>query len=343
MREFYEGKLKEMEDLLHEKEMESEKLGEELKKLDENHTGSKELAEEFRKKQKYIAELKKKKLELSRLTSVASRNESQIAQMRNDVIDMKQKKVTLQKQVAEERKLHTMEVQKLKKESMQKDREVNKLKKLSDRNAFEAHKAQHMAKTRLEQMSQLKTKYKETEKQLRVQTVRRGVMQKAGLDPVMVGRRETKKGAKTSNASSSHASQDIDFDILRDFFDQKVADVGRREALAEKLAHEWEEHLELSTKREELSQVTEEESSEALEAMNSQIKSNEERIRQLASRLGKRLSDDDSVSSQKETFLFDKEFQQIAGGKFIHRCIHTLTTSAIAHCWYYATLQKRRR
>jgi hypothetical protein len=181
-----------------------EKLSEELKKLDKNHSKGKELAERLRQKQEQVAALRKKQAELTRLTAVASRNESQISRLCNDVVEMKQKKVDLQKLITSERKTHFLEVQKLKKESMQKDRELNKVKKISDKKTMEAQKAQQVAKSRLEQMNRLKTKYRETDKRLRMQTVKRGVMRKAGLDPVMVGRRQSKtKAANKNNTISS--------------------------------------------------------------------------------------------------------------------------------------------
>lgn len=321
MREFYEAKLKEMEDLLMQKELESEKLVTDLKQMGDNHGDSPELAEKLRKKQEEIAELKKKQRELSRLTSVASRNGSQIAKLTNDVIEMKQKKVIMQKQITDERKHHAMEVQKLKKDAMQKDRELTKMKTVSDRKTFQAEKAQQMAKTRLEQMNQLKTKYKESEKKLRMQTIKRGVMQKAGLDSVMVGRRELKKKPKDQAAATPEQPKpnavNIDYNVLRNFFDQKVADVGRRESLAEKLAQEWEEHLGLTSTREEwLQSVDEGDTTEAIEALDSQIKFKENRIRQLAARLGKRKVADEEETSENATFLFDKDFKTVVGGEF---------------------------
>jgi hypothetical protein len=320
MREFYEEKLRDMGSLLAEKESETEKLGEELKKLGNNHSSSKELAERLRMKQEQVAELKKKRAELSRLTSVASKNESQMAKLRNDVMGMKQKKIEMQKVITSERKSHAVEVQKLKKESMQKDREINKVKNNADKKTLEAERAQQMAKSRLEQMHQLKTRYRETEKRLRLQTVKRGVMTKAGLDPVMVGRRQPKNATspvkKNRTPRSEKNDQAINVDNLRDFFDHKVADVSRMEALAEKLAQEWEEHLDLSVKRDEMAQEAAGEGSDSLQSLDSQIKYKEGRIRQLASRLGKRQKESDENPPEEETFLFDKDFKQQIGSKW---------------------------
>lgn len=301
--------------LLGEKEKETEKLSEELKLLDENHSSGKEVAERLKRKQQQLAELKKKKAELARLTSVASKNENQISKLHNEVVDMKQKKVELQKQITSERKSHAAEVQRLKKETIKKDKELNKVKKIKDQKTLEAQRAQQMAKSRLEQVNQLKTKYKETEKRLRMQTVKRGVMTKAGLDPVMVGRRPLTKRPQSTSPSESDGKS-VNIDGLRDMFDQKVADVGRREALAEKLAQEWEEHLDLSSRRDELTQTHKEESAEAVEALNSQIKYKEDRIRQLAVRLGKRQRDTEDEVEDDEKFLFGSEFKKAIGSKF---------------------------
>ena len=316
MREYYEGKLKEMEELLHHRECESEKLAEELRQLGSGHGDSGALEERLRQKKEHIADLKKKQGELARLTSVASHNEQQVSKLRKEVVEMKHRKVTLQKQLKDERKTHMMEMQKLKNEVTQKDREIVKIKKASDQKAFEAEKAQQIAKARLEQMTQLKAKYKETEKSLRMQTVKRGVMEKAGLDPVIVGRRRTAQVSKPSKPSTEETN--VDFDALRDFFDQKVADVGRREALAEKIAQEWEEHLELTLQKDEISKNDQEDLREALTSINSQINYKEERIRQLASRLGKHQNASaEKVTSEFGYLLFDKSFEDVAGSKSI--------------------------
>lgn len=319
MREFYEEKLREMAALLAEKEQETEKLIEELSKLDKDHSETHELADRLRQKQEQLAELRRKQAELTRLTSVASKNESQIAKLSYEVNDMKHKKVELQKQITVERKNHAIEVQKLKKESMQQQKELIKVKQLKDQKSMEAEKAQQVAKARLEQVFQLKSKYKESEKRLRILTVKRGVMSRAGLDPIMVGRRQSKTPMKLKKgqSTSDHQNEEsINIDGIRDFFDQKVAEVGRREALAEKLAQEWEEHLDLSSQREELLQTNTEEDKESIESLDSRIKYKEERIRQLAARLGKPQKDSGEESKDDEAFLFTKEFKKHVGSKY---------------------------
>lgn len=302
-----------MEDLLSKSEVETEKLGQELDRLEKGHSSEAELQKKLKEKQEQVAQLRKKQKELTRLTSVATRNESQIALLRAEVTQMRHKKADLQKQISSERKSHAMEVQKLKKQSMQQERELNKVKRISDRKAVEVEKVRNVAKSRLEHINQLKSKYKDSEKRLRLQTLKRGVMNKAGFDSVMVGRRDSQRRAGRAS---------FDVDSLRDFFDEKVADVGRKEALAEKLAQEWEEHLELSIRKQEL-QVDDVESEDIM-TLDSKIKFKEDRIRQLATKLGKRgIHEEDN--HEDDPFLFDRTFRQIVGRKcsclFVYNCL----------------------
>jgi len=104
-------------------------------------------------------------------------------------------------------------------------------------------------------------------------------------------------------------------DKLRDFFDRKMADVSRRENLAEKLAQEWEEHLELTVQKEEILQSDGETDNASFHALDSAIKYREERIRQLASRLGKRQKRSNEHQTNDEVFIFNKEFNEIVGTK----------------------------
>lgn len=305
-----------MEDLLSKSEVETEKLGQELDRLEKGHSSEAELQKKLKEKQEQVAQLRKKQKELTRLTSVATRNESQIALLRAEVTQMRHKKADLQRQISSERKSHAMEVQRLKKQSMQQERELNKVKRISDRKAVEVEKVRNVAKSRLEHINQLKSKYKDSEKKLRLQTLRRGVMNKAGFDSVMVGRRDSQR--RVGRAS-------FDVDSLRDFFDEKVADVGRKEALAEKLAQEWEEHLELSIRKQEL-QVDDVESEDIM-TLDSKIKFKEDRIRQLATKLGKRgIYEEDN--HEDDPFLFDRTFRQIVGRKC--SCLFVLFISVYA-------------
>ena len=342
MRVFYEEKLKEMESVVSEREFEANKLSEEIKKLDVGHSKSKELSDMLKQKQAQVKELKRKQSELARLTNVASRNETQIDRLKNDVKDMKHKKVDLQKQITAERKTHLFEVKKLKKESMKKDRELSKVKREANQKSQDALKAQKIAKSRLDQMSQLKVKYKDTERRLRMQTVKRGVLKKAGLDPVIFGRRQSRDSneAKFRLTGDYKKQKTANVDILRDFFDQKVADVGRRENLAEKLAQEWEEHMELTIQKDELMQSDADNQHESLTALESAIKYREERIRHLASRLGKREKrlEQQHPHQDNEVFLFNKEFHGIIGKEPIEK-----GTKIAAKVLFGMVVRERRR
>ncbi|KAG7360918.1 kinesin motor domain containing protein [Nitzschia inconspicua] len=309
MREFYEEKLKEMEEMLSEKVTETEKLSEELKQHDVSNNKGKELSEKLKEKQEQVLELRRKQAELTRLTTVASRNESQISRLKDDVKMMKSRKVELQKTLTSERKSHQIEVQSLKKESMKKDRELTKAKRETSKMSQEATKAQNVAKVRLVEINSLKSKYKEAEKRLRIQTIKRGVLAKAGLNPVMIGRRES-NGIHHINGKSSESN--VNIDRIRDLFDRRVADVSRREHLAMKVAQEWEEHFDLTTQKESLEDG--DGNDELIKALESQIKYREDRIRSIASKLGKRenFSNNDGTSDD-DTLLFDKEFVELVG------------------------------
>jgi hypothetical protein len=317
MRDFYEDKLKQMEDSLREKETEREQLVRDLDQANEGSIPSKELESRLHEKEKNIANLRKKQKELKDLTSVSSRNDAEITRLQTDVFSMKTKKVSLQKQIVEERKIHANEMKRMQKSAIQKDRELSKWKKASSQRETQAQKSNQVAKARLEELGHLRTKYKDAEKRLRTLSLKRGVMAKAGLDPVIVGRRD--RGKTATNRKGSQRDAPIDADLLRDHFDQKVAEVVRKEAIADKLAQEWEDHFELTTRKAELAlQNNEEESGDTLQSLSVQIQFKEDRIRHLAQRLGKQQSlqvESNASSVQNDSFLYDQDFPKICKGK----------------------------
>jgi hypothetical protein len=323
MREFYEGRLKEMQDALTEKETEREKLLEELKSAKTRNV-SKGLQEELRQKEAHIANLRKKQKELMDLTTVSSRNDSEITRLQNDVKEMKRRKVDLQKELREERKNHAKELKRLQKEALQKERELNKWKKVSNQREMEAERAAQMSKHRLEELGQMRNRYKDAEKKLRILSVKRGVMAKAGLDPVIVGRREPKKAngsGRTKKTGRMDTRTMVNVDALRDYFDEKVATVAKKEALVDKLAKEWEDHFELTLRRQE--EVDNDEvSDEALQALAVQIQFKEDRIRQFAQRLGKQErpteTTSNSATDESDSFLFGKEFSKVCNGTIFY-------------------------
>ncbi|KAL7559715.1 hypothetical protein ACA910_003303 [Epithemia clementina (nom. ined.)] len=303
MREFYESKLKEMEQSLMEKEEEREALVKKLEDAQKVKAGgikSQELKEKLREKEAHIATLKKKSVELRNLTSVSSRNAMELERLTRDVEEMKRRKVDMQKQLTAERKDHANHIKRLQKEAMQKERELSKYKRLTSKKEIEADTANRVAKARLEELGNLRQKFKDTEKKLRVASVKRGVMEKAGLDPVLVGQRDKGK-------------HNIDTNALRDLFDEKVSKVARKEALVNKLAEEWEQHFQLTLERDEVAKNA---SAEDLENIELQLKYKEDRIRNLAKRLEKEGVSDDVArenvrSDNKESFLFDARFDRV--------------------------------
>jgi hypothetical protein len=321
MRDFYEDKLKIMEDSLRDKEMEREHLVRDLELAKESSVPSEELESQLREKEKHIANLKKKQKELKDLTSVSSRNDSEITRLQTDVRTMKHKKVSFQKQIVEERKTHANEMKNMKKAAIQKDRELSKWKKVSSQSESQAQKSNQVAKARLEELGHLRTKYKDAEKRVRTLSLKRGVMAKAGLDPVIVGRRDSDRGRSSANGKDGGnlLNGPIDANLLRDHFDQKVAEVARKEAIADKLAQEWEEHFELMTRREELAlQESEEESGDAFQSLSVQLQFKEDRIRHLAQRLRKQQSlqpASNASSIHNDSFLYDQEFEKICKGR----------------------------
>jgi len=319
MRDFYEEKLKQMVLQVRERESEREALVRELEEREAIKGDTKDLQVRLKEKETHISALKKRQMELMGLTKVSSRNEHEINRLRQDVITMKQKKVEMQNLFSQERKSHVGEIQRLKKEALQLDREVNKWKKISDKKTFEAEMAHKVSKTHLEQIGQLRAKYKEAERNQRVRTVKRGVMEKAGLDPVLIGSRQIIKSVTDANgkrgARTSPRIVEPDLASVRDFLDQKVAEIGRKEALADKLANEWEDHIELVSQKQLLLDDANGDggiSDEELEAIDVQLKYKEARIRQLAQRLGKQdHSTIETEEKQPKDFLGEKNYKSL--------------------------------
>jgi len=307
MRLFYEDKVAQMESALNEKENEREQLLLELREMKSGDDHRSGLQEELLEKEKHIAVLRKKHQQLVDLTSVSTNNQSKIYKLQGDIKDMKRKKVDLQKLITKERKDHASELRKLKKDAAQRDRELSKWKKISADKESEAMRASQMAKTRYKELGQLRTKYKDAEKKLRLSSVKRGVMERAGIDPLIVGRRSSpRKGP-------SYGAVDIEtVESLRKLFDDKVAEVVRKDAIVEKLAKEWEVHFELTAKRES-SKMTEDD----CQALDMQIKFKEDRIRSLASKLQPSPTEPLATfdSQGDPAFLCGDKFRSLTKGK----------------------------
>ena len=351
MREFYETKLEEMAAQVDAREQEREGLAAELESLknekDEQKTSKRfaKLSEDIKAKDAQIGKLRRRQKELAGLTRVPSRNDAVRARLESDVTAMKRQKVDLQKQISSDRKAHLSEVAKLRKDATQRSREAAKWKAASERQKIEAERARNAAKSHVQEISKLRSRYRESEKRLRMQTLKRGVMEKVGLDPVLVGRRGVRSSRpatappsasggnqqkKIKRKASAGTINDVDIDRVRSFLDSKVADIGQKEATAEKLAEEWEQHLELTERKEQLLQEIGDPDANAggiedeLEALNIQIQYREGRIRQLSKRLGEGPSPSGSApkgdkaggnaSITGNAFLDDKEFKSLCAG-----------------------------
>lgn len=302
-----------MEAELERKQAEREQLVQQLHTA-KTRGSTKDLQERLAEKDQNIASLREKQKELRRLTSVSQRNELDIARLQNDVVDMKRKRVDLQKQLASERKRHADEVKQFKKSATQKDREMNKLQKISNQREWQAQKASQVAKARLEELNTLRAKNKEAEKKLRKFSVKKGVMEKAGIDSVLVGQRSQRD--KMASRRTPERSSEVDADALRYLFDQKISEVVRKEALADKLAEEWEEHYELTNQKQGLLGSSDADAETDLQALSVKIKYKQDRIRQLAQKLGKQEQKGihKTDGGKKDYELFDEQFRKLCKG-----------------------------
>ena len=347
MRQFYERKLSEMVEQVEARETERGKLETQIADLKKEGEDSesetfKALKAQLDKKDHQLKKLRRRQTELTGLTMVPSRNEAILARLKSDIASMKRQKVDLQKQVSLERKAHLVELNKLKKDAIQQSRETAKWKAASKRQEGAAERARNAAKAHLGEVNKLRSRYRESEKKLRVATLKRGVMERVGLDPILTGRRNsTAKGSRPATAPPTSAGvepqqdkksrrsqsssigtiDDIDVDRVRSFLDSKVSDVGEKEATAGKLAKEWEEHLELSTTRDRLLEEAKDNVggtdaiAEELEALMLQLRYREGRIKNLSKRLGNgRNSKKGEQASFSTMFLREKEFKDMCAG-----------------------------
>ena len=297
MKTFYQEKLRKMTHQLRDQVAEKSSLESELKKYEQDSQKYKDLKAALRAKEKHIDHLRSRQSEIESLTSIASRNESVIDNLKKEVSQMKQQKVTLQKQLVQERKDHERSLQQLRKKAFTFEKDASKAKQDLAKTLIQKQRVQEIAKSHADEVNQLRSKYKEAEKKLRMQTLKRGVMERAGIDPVLVGRRAkvSRQGSRSRAITSNSSHQEKraytsgDINQMRLFLDDKVAEISRKEVAADKLALEWEDHLELTTRKEQLVLACKSSKdvalSDELEALDFQIQYKESRIRQLARRL----------------------------------------------------------
>ncbi len=325
MKNFYQDKLRKMTMQLREQESDRVTLETELKKYEHDSQKYKDLRTALKAKEKHIDHLRNRQAEIESLTSIASRNESVIENLKGEILQMKQQKIALQKQLAQERKAHEKSLKLLKKKALHHEKDANKAKQDLAKTLAQKKRVQDIAKSHAGEVSQLRAKYQESEKKLRMQTLKRGVMERAGIDPVLVGRKvKNNQKSSRSRIHSPPSAQDrrtytsSDIHQMRSFLDDKVAEISRKEATADKLAVEWEDHLELTTRRDQIvsasKQKKDSQLSDELEALDFQIQYKESRIRQLASRLSARprtAGNGDTSHFLQDTMIDDRKFKEI--------------------------------
>ena len=254
MRGFYEVKLREMERRVEEREAEAASLRKEITASGGGKEGLKRRLEE---KEAQISKLRAQKRELQGLTRVEARNEQHVHRLKEEVstsgfrrtsqkypdlsfvtpivaplvqvAQMKLQKVALRKSIDAERRNSRQALDKARKDGDRTRRETSRWKREAARMKAMADDAKKMSRLRLEEANRTRGKYREAERRLRMQTLKRGVMKRAGLDSVILGKR----------------GRDESREHVRRWLGGRIEEVGKKEAAADKLAVEWEERVEV--------------------------------------------------------------------------------------------------
>lgn len=327
MRLFYEEKLNELQQTLVERENERDQLVMDLESAKEANTVSEELQTKLSKKQEQINALKKMQQDYRKQTANSTRKTAdlnRLGKLQGEVKSMKRRKADMQKELALEKRNHAKELNRLNKMVIQKNREINKIQKASTKHEIEAEKAKNVSKNRLMELSQLKKTLRQ---------YKRGI----GLDPVLVGRRQSSHPRKQPSSGNKSA---VDVDRVRDYFDKKVANVVRKEALVDKMAIEWEEFFHLNTQLEDLDR-NDPDSADTLQNLQVQIQFVNDKIRKTGKRL--RQSKAESVEQAEKNegeggFLFDKDFRALCQGTAAEA-----SKSAAAKVLFGMVVRERRR
>eukprot|EP00557_Chaetoceros_sp_GSL56_P008121 CAMPEP_0176495698 /NCGR_PEP_ID=MMETSP0200_2-20121128/10802_1 /TAXON_ID=947934 /ORGANISM="Chaetoceros sp., Strain GSL56" /LENGTH=1451 /DNA_ID=CAMNT_0017893607 /DNA_START=672 /DNA_END=5027 /DNA_ORIENTATION=- len=319
MKSFYQEKLRKMTLQLTIQEAEKATLEVELKKSAKDSQKYKELEEQLFAKQKHINELKKRQKEVKNLTSIASRNETIISKLSSEIESMKKQKSALEQQLVKERKEHTRSLQQLKKKAQSQEKDVIMMRQQLAATIAQKEKVQDIAKSRAKEILELRSKYNTAEKKLRMQTLKRGMMERVGIDPILVGRNQIQK-SRPSSRLQNNSFEDVQ--KVRTFLEEKIADIGRKEATAEKLAQEWEDQLELTSRKEQIiaqskGKLKDSGLKDEIEALDFQIEYKESRIRSLAAKLATKapdLDEKDNKGPPKDVLLDDGIFKNITSG-----------------------------
>ncbi|GMH93036.1 hypothetical protein TL16_g12518 [Triparma laevis f. inornata] len=331
MRGFYENKLVEMGKKLSEDEKEKETLKKEIEKISKEGKGGnlKTLQKQLAEKEHQISRLRNQKKELQNLTRVEARNEKHVARLKAEVDSMKREKVNLTKRIDDERRNGRLALEKARKDGDKIKREGYRWKQEAGRQRVIADNAKKMSKLRLEDANRTRSKYREAERVLRMQTLKRGVMKRAGLDGILLGRR---------SMSVSGPGSGVNHEELRRWLGGRLEDVSKKEAAADKLAMEWEERMEL------IEALDAETILDKREVLEKALAKKEGRIRQLSKMLGKGMLGEAKDTGQKDrgkrdvSFLTSREFKALHADKQV-----TVETAETAMKTLFGMVVRERR
>lgn len=347
MKAFYEEKLKKMSLKLSVQEAEKTSLETELQKYSKNSKKYIDLEEALAKKEKYISRIKKRQVEIQSLTSVASKNEAVIFDLTSEISKMKIQRDDLQKQLLKERKTYTTMLRKMEKKSITQIQDLGKIREQLDTTLAQKHRVEEMARSRGEELAKLRDQYKNAEKRLRMQTLKRGILERSGVDQIMIGRYDKKsRSSKTTsyeltNNPIGFSSNDIN--KMRKVLQEHVTELSKIESTADLLAKEFSDHLELCTRKASASEKGDHqddlEIKDEIESLDFQIQYKESRIRKLAARLDRSKLKDDSIvyAPSKDHDIDERIFKHFKG--LPHITVFQLAVKVL----FGMVIQERRR
>jgi len=124
MRVFYQNKLGQMQAQLTDMETEKADLVVELQIYAKDSHSFKKAQDAVNDKEKQICLLKQKEADISKLTTISTRNETILSRLACDIADMKKQKDSLQKQLNTERKEHALAMQLLRKDLLVQEKDA---------------------------------------------------------------------------------------------------------------------------------------------------------------------------------------------------------------------------
>uniref|UniRef100_A0A7S1BE93 Kinesin motor domain-containing protein n=1 Tax=Corethron hystrix TaxID=216773 RepID=A0A7S1BE93_9STRA len=292
MRLFYVSKLQEMGVAVNEREAERDTLVFRLAELEHRATAGTmkkciipKMKAELNERTKALSALKKKYAGVAEFARASDRNVMHIKRLKEMITTMKRQKGDLQREIVAMRRAHSKELREAKKSLLVSGREVSKWKMTAAKKGSELENVLKISKARLEEIGRYRSRCSEIEKKKRRTAIKKQVMVNAGVDGVLVG--ENIKGKWRS----------VDMRKMREFLVKKVGEVRRREGVADRLAIEWEERIDIVDRLVELMErqevnndntVAKGEDRDEVYALKMQLLYKEGMIRKLCERIGGR-------------------------------------------------------